>query len=220
MPENLRKILTNLNNNEIEGNKANESIKDIILKLYGYIYYKYFRNKFKYLMSNDNLFLDSIKKLIKEKIIKINVLIKNNLIEKNKIIELFSLVIENETSIDGLKNAWNELNLIEFLKIINENYNLIKNKIIEIKNKRNFFQKFWTAKNEIEFENINEKDDINEIFILLKQYLEKTKGEEMKIINIDDLIIKINKANENNYNLNNLIKLRDEVKFLQEQNQV
>ena len=84
MPENLRKILTNLNNNEIEGNKANESIKDIILKLYGYIYYKYFRNKFKYLMSNDNLFLDSIKKLIKEKIIKINVLIKNNLTKKIK----------------------------------------------------------------------------------------------------------------------------------------
>ena len=47
MPENLRKILTNLNNNEIEGNETNENIKDIILKLYGYIYYNYFRNKIK-----------------------------------------------------------------------------------------------------------------------------------------------------------------------------
>ena len=132
MSENLRKIVSNLNNNEIEGNETNENIKDIILKLYGYIYYNYFRNKIKYLMSNDDLFVDSIKKLIKEKMIKINDLIKNKLIEKNKIIELFSLVIENETTIDGLKEVCNELNLIEFLKIINENYYLIKNKIIEI----------------------------------------------------------------------------------------
>ena len=217
MSENLRKIVSNLNNNEIEGNETNENIKDIILKLYGYIYYNYFRNKIKYLMSNDDLFVDSIKKLIKEKMIKINDLIKNKLIEKNKIIELFSLVIENETTIDGLKEVCNELNLIEFLKIINENYYLIKNKIIEI-NKKKLIP--WWPKNEIEFENINEKDDINETFILLKQYLEKIKGEEMKIINLDDLIIKINKVNENNYNLNNLIKLRDEVKFLQEQNEV
>ena len=217
MSENLRKIVSNLNNNEIEGNETNENIKDIILKLYGYIYYKYFRNKIKYLMSNDDLFVDSIKKLIKEKMIEINYLIKNKLVEKNKIIELFSLVIENETTIDGLKEVFNELNLIEFLKIINENYYPTKNKIIEI-NKKKLIS--WWPKNEIEFENINEKDDINETFILLKQYLEKTKGEEMKIINIDDLIIKINKVNENNYNLNNLIKLRDEVKYLQEQNEV
>ena len=90
MSENLRKIVSNLNNNEIEGNETNENIKDIILKLYGYIYYNYFRNKIKYLMSNDDLFVDSIKKLIKEKMIEINYLIKNKLVEKNKIIELFS----------------------------------------------------------------------------------------------------------------------------------
>ena len=216
LSDNLKKIISSLNSNVIQEEKDNEKIRDIILKVYGYVYYKYFRNQFKILMNNnDKLFIESIKRLIKANIIKMNELIKKDLIDKNKIIEFFSFVIENENSDNGLKILFGELNLNESLKIIVRHYELLKDKIIKINSEKYFFQKYF----ELDL-NASEKDDIEEIFILLKQYLEKAKKYETKIINLDNLIIKLNEVNEKNKNLDNLIKLKEEAKYLQGNNEI
>ena len=216
LSDNVKKIISFLNTNVIEEEKDNEKIRDIILKVYGYVYYKYFRNQFKTLMNNnDELFIESIKKLIKENIIKINEIIKKDLIEKNKIIELFSLIFENEISEDKLKAIFNELNLVESLKVIVRYYEFLKDNIIKINSEKYWYQK----KFELDL-NTSEKDDIEEIFILLKEYLEKAKNYEIKIINLDNLIIKLNEANEKNNNLDNLIKLKEEAKYFQENNEI
>ena len=214
--DDVKKIISSLNSNDIQEEEGNEKIRDIILKVYGYVYYKYFRNQFKILMNNnDKLLNESIKRLIKANIIKINELIKKDLFEINKIAELLSLVIENESLDDELKAIFRELNLIESLQIIVNHYELIKDIIIKINSKKYFFQ----TKFELDL-NANEKDDIKETFILLEQYLEKAKKDKIKIVNLDNLIIKLNEGNYNNDNLENLIKLKEEVKFLQEKNEV
>ena len=221
----IRKIISILNN-ELQWEKDNEKIKDIILKLYGYIYFKYSKNQFKNLMKNDDLFKESIKRLIKTKIITIHNLIKKDLIEKNQRIEIFNIVIENETTEDGLKTIFNGFNLIESLKLLVIHYEQIKSKVLEIngggnifiKNIKKIFSSIWEL--QIILPDPSEKDNIDEIFNFLKQYLEKAENDEINIINLDNLIIKIKEVNEKYLNLENLFKIKEEVKYFHEKNKI
>ena len=121
-----------------KNNEAKRNILNNLLYIYGYIYYKYNKEKFSELIKKEDIFRASVSRLIGSEIIKVNNLINQKLLDRNQII---AFNIENTSSVDDLKNVFqNCKNIIEALESLTKYYDLF-NKVFT--GKENNKSKMW-----------------------------------------------------------------------------
>ena len=207
---NLNNILLESKIKDDKNNEAKRNILNNLLCIYGYIYYKYNKEKFSELIKNEDIFRTSVSRLIGSEVIKINDLVNQKLLDRNQVIPF---IIENTSSAEDLKNIFqNCKNIIEALESLTKYYDLF-NKVLTQKdnNKSKMWPWNWFSSTDIEIDlpKYTEKDDIDTIFNLINQYLEKAKVGKAKPINLENLIKQLVDANENSLNLNNLIKIKE-----------
>ena len=93
---NLNNILLESKIKDDKNNEAKRNILNNLLCIYGYIYYKYNKEKFSELIKNEDIFRASISILIGAKLIKTNDLVKNKFLDENEVIPF---IIENSSCV-------------------------------------------------------------------------------------------------------------------------
>ena len=202
-------------NAEIKGDKNNEikrNLQNNLLSIYGYSFYKYNIKKFSELIKNEDIFRASISILIGAKLIKTNDLVKNKFLDENEVIPF---IIENSSSPNDLKNIFQNFKKLEdALNSLNNHYDLfhkVLTKQESAKNKLLPWNWFSSADIEISLPKYSINDDLDIIFNLIEQYLEKFKSKGIKLINYVGLIEEIIKENYENSKLNNLFKIKEKL---------
>ena len=210
---NLNNILLQSKIKDDKNNEVKRNIVNNLLCIYGYIYYKYNKEKFSELIKEDDIFRASVSRFIGSEVIKVNDLVNQKLLDRNQVIPF---IIENTISVDDFKNIFqNCKNIIEALESLIKYYDLF-NKALNQKenNKSKIWLWNWFSSNgiEINWPKYTEKDDIDTIFNLINQNLEKVKVEKTNLISLENLIKQMIDSNENSLVKNfdfNKDKLKD-----------
>ena len=100
---NLNNILLESKIKDDKNNEVKRNIVNNLLCIYGYIYYKYNKEKFSELIKEDDIFRASVSRLIGSEVIKVNDLVNQKLLDRNQVIPF---IIENTSSAEDLKNIF------------------------------------------------------------------------------------------------------------------
>ena len=212
----LSEIIKNTN----KGNEIQNLCYNNLSEIYGRLIYKYNKKEFIDLINlGDNLAITSLAKLIIIGKIALDDFVKKNKIKKEKI---FTIIIEKANYLSELQDIFLKTeNINESLKLINMYYEIIIKNIQE-KKKTQYRIVTWmkSGNNPLKLNPPKDNDNLVEMKELLSIYLKKEANNKsgIQIFDIKELINSLNNFYEKNWNLNNLIKVKDIIRLIDDIN--